>query len=94
MDFYYHRKKTDKYAIFANQQNRRNAMVRRIPTEEITKHVKEMCIEANHYLSKDMEGALAAAEAKEQSPLGRKILCQLQENLQVASCAQAVDMIY
>ena len=59
-------------------------MVRRIPTEEITKHVKEMCIEANHYLSKDMEGALAAAEAKEQSPLGRKILCQLQENLQVA----------
>lgn len=59
-------------------------MVRRIPTEEITKHVKEMCIEANHYLSKDMEGALAEAEAKEQSPLGRKILCQLQENLQVA----------
>ena len=43
-----------------------------------------MCIEANHYLSKDMEQALKNAVDIEQADLGKKILCQLQENLTIA----------
>lgn len=43
-----------------------------------------MCIEANHYLSKDMDKALKDATASEKSELGKKILNQLQENLKIA----------
>ena len=50
---------------------------------------KEMCIEANHFLSEDMERAMKQAEKAEQSPLGKQILEQLEENLQIA----ADDMI-
>lgn len=63
--------------------------MRAVNVEEITKNVKEMCIEANHYLSKDMDCALKNAVETEKAPLGRKILKQLQENLQIA----ADDMI-
>lgn len=59
-------------------------MIRSIKTEEVTKNIREMCVEANHYLSKDMDMALHEAVEKEQSPLGRKILCQLRENLVIA----------
>lgn len=59
-------------------------MIRTIATEEITKNIREMCIEANHYLSKDMEQALKDAADTEQAELGQKILCQLQENLAIA----------
>lgn len=59
-------------------------MIRTIATEEITKNIREMCIEANHYLSKDMEQALKNAVDIEQADLGKKILCQLQENLTIA----------
>ncbi len=59
-------------------------MIRSISTEVITENIKEMCIEANHCLSKDMEQSLKKAEAIEESPLGRKILGQLQENLRIA----------
>lgn len=59
--------------------------MRIIHTDEITKAVKEMCIEANHYLAGDMELALREAKKKERSPLGRQILDQLQENLAIAS---------
>ena len=48
-----------------------------------------MCIEANHFLSEDMERAMKQAEKAEQSPLGKQILEQLEENLQIA----ADDMI-
>ena len=48
-----------------------------------------MCIEANHYLSKDMDTAMKQAEQDEKSPLGKQILGQLQENLKIA----ADDMI-
>ena len=44
-----------------------------------------MCIEANHYLSKDMDKALKDATASEKSELGKKILNQLQENLKIAA---------
>lgn len=55
-----------------------------IHTEEISKNIKEMCIEANHFLSGDMCRKLEAAVQSEESPLGRKVLMQLQENLQIA----------
>ena len=59
-------------------------MIRIIKTEEITKTIKEMCIEANHFLSKDMDKAMKEAVDKEESPLGKQILNQLQDNLQIA----------
>ena len=58
--------------------------MRTINVNEITDQIKEMCIEANHFLSKDMKAALDKAKASEESPLGCQILGQLQENLQIA----------
>lgn len=58
--------------------------MRSVHVSEITKNIKEMCIEANHFLSKDMSIAMTNAVQTEQSPLGKKILNQLQENLQIA----------
>ncbi len=63
-------------------------MIREISVNEITEAVKEMCIEANHYLSKDMEQALKCATESEEAPLGKKILNQLQENLAIADKEQ------
>ena len=63
--------------------------MRTIDVSEITRNIKEMCIEANHFLSTDMDVALKNAVKTEESPLGRQILDQLQENLQIA----AKDMI-
>ena len=60
-------------------------MIRTIHVEKITKNIKEMCIEANHYLSPDMDAAMKQAEAEEKAPLGKQILTQLQENLKIAS---------
>ena len=60
-------------------------MIRTVNTEDIVKNIKEMCIEANHYLSKDMDKALKDATASEKSGLGKKILNQLQENLKIAA---------
>ncbi len=59
-------------------------MIRTISTEEITRNIREMCIEANHYLSEDMKRALKNAVDTEKAPLGKKILHQLQENLAIA----------
>lgn len=59
-------------------------MIREINVSEITAAVKEMCIQANHFLSPDMDKALKAATANEESHLGKKILNQLQENLKIA----------
>lgn len=58
--------------------------MRTITTQEITKAIKEMCIEANHTLSPDMKAVFQAASQKEESPLGKKILDQLEENLIIA----------
>lgn len=60
-------------------------MIRTIDVKEISQNIKEMCIEANHYLSNDMDAAMKQAEKKEQSPLGKQILGQLQENLEIAA---------
>jgi|UniRef100_UPI003FEED392 hydrolyase, tartrate alpha subunit/fumarate domain protein, Fe-S type len=59
-------------------------MIRTVDTDLIIKNVKEMCIEANHYLSDDMDAAMKQAAETEKSPLGKKILGQLQENLKIA----------
>lgn len=59
-------------------------MIREIKTEIITENVKEMCIEANHFLSPDMDKKLKEATNTEKSGLGKKILNQLQENLKIA----------
>lgn len=59
-------------------------MIRSIDTGIITEQIQEMCFEANHYLSEDMDLALKQAADTEQSELGRKILNQLQENLKIA----------
>ena len=63
--------------------------MRTVRTEEIIQNIKEMCIEANHFLSDDMKCALLESAAKEESTLGKQILDQLQDNLQIA----ATDMI-
>lgn len=59
-------------------------MIRTIRVEEITKNIKEMCIEANHFLLPDMAEAMKCAEKNEEAPLGKQILEQLQENLKIA----------
>mgnify|MGYP001153662341 FL=1 len=58
--------------------------MRTIDVAEITNHIKEMCIEANHFLTQDMDAAMKSAADAEASPLGKQILCQLQENLKIA----------
>ncbi len=58
--------------------------MREISVKTITAAVKEMCIEANHFLAPDMKNALFTAEKMEKSPLGKQILCQLEDNLKIA----------
>ena len=58
--------------------------MRTIPVSQITDAVKEMCIEANLFLTKDMEEALKQAQKSEEAPLGRSVLDQLCQNLQIA----------
>lgn len=59
-------------------------MVRTIQVSQLTEQIKEMCIEANHMLSQDMREILEEAKEREEAPLGKQILCQLQENLRIA----------
>jgi fumarate hydratase subunit alpha len=63
--------------------------MRNISVNDITESIKEMCIEANHFLSDDMKKVLDEAVKKEESLLGKQILNQLEENLQIAG----TDMI-
>lgn len=63
--------------------------MRTINLNLITQNIKEMCIEANHFLSQDMKCALENAKVQEEAPLGRQILEQLQENMEIAGA----DMI-
>ena len=58
--------------------------MRTITCEEIISAMKEMCFEATHFLSKDMQEALDKGYANEESPLGKQVLAQLKENLEVA----------
>ena len=58
--------------------------MRSIHVDEISRNIKEMCIEANYYLSDDMKNALYKAADQEENPLGCQILNQLKENLAIA----------
>ena len=58
--------------------------MRELNVEKITQAVKEMCIEANHFLSPDMNEAIKDSMKKEESEIGKKILSQLEENLKIA----------
>ena len=58
--------------------------MRKVDVTEITKNVKGMCIEANHFLSEDMKKVFEQAVQKEKAPLGRQVLNQLKENLEIA----------
>lgn len=60
-------------------------MIRTVDVKEITENIREMCIAANHVLSPDMGRALNRAVRSEESPLGRQILGQLEENLEIAA---------
>ena len=63
--------------------------MKHISANEITRNIKEMCIEANHFLSADMKPVFHSAMKREEAPLGKQILNQLEENLRIA----AEDMI-
>lgn len=58
--------------------------MRTINVSEITQNIKEMCIEANHFLSRDMKEKMDEARQSEEAPLGKQILGQLEENLKIA----------
>ena len=63
--------------------------MRTVDVNALTQNIREMCIEANHFLSPDMKKAFAMAKQQEKAPLGRQILLQLQQNMEIA----AQDMI-
>lgn len=58
--------------------------MREVEVSTLTQNIKEMCIEANHFLGPDMQGLLAQAREKEESSLGKQILEQLEENMRIA----------
>ncbi len=58
--------------------------MRTINVDKVTENIKEMCIEATHFLSVDMKEALNNAEKNEKSELGKQVLGQLKENLKIA----------
>ncbi len=58
--------------------------MRTVDVSVVTQNIKEMCIEANHFLTEDMKCALDKAATAEKSPLGKQVLEQLEENLQIA----------
>ena len=58
--------------------------MRTVDVATLTQNIKEMCIEANHFLSEDMKTAFTEAEQQEKAPLGKQILQQLQQNMDIA----------
>ena len=62
--------------------------MRVIHTDEITKNIREMCIEANVSLSEDVKKRVLSAKEKEESALGKRVLEQLEENLAIAENEQ------
>ena len=66
------------------QQKGYGRIMRTINVADVTQSVREMCIEANHFLAEDMDRAMKRAAEEERAPLGRQILCQLQDNLKIA----------
>lgn len=58
--------------------------MRIIKAQEITENVREMCMEVNVCLSDDVKNVLLSSEKKEESPIGRQILGQLRQNMEIA----------
>lgn len=58
--------------------------MREVNVSTITDNIKEMCIEANHFLTDDMKNVFENAVKNEESALGKQVLGQLEENLKVA----------
>ena len=58
--------------------------MRSVDVSIVTRNIKEMCIQANQFLSEDMDIAMKKAVETEEAPLGKQILTQLQENLKIA----------
>ncbi len=58
--------------------------MRTLNVSEVTEQIRDMCIEANHFLTEDVKCAMARASESEKSPLGRQILEQLEENVEIA----------
>ena len=58
--------------------------IREIPVSKLTEAIREMSIEANYYLSEDMKQCLINSLSTEESTIGKKVLCQLQDNLKIA----------
>lgn len=58
--------------------------MRSVDVSIVTRNIKEMCIQANYFLSEDMDIAMKNAVETEKAPLGKQILTQLQENLKIA----------
>ena len=58
--------------------------MREIEVSTVTATIKDMCIEANHFLTPDMKARLESAAGTETSPVGKKVLSQLQDNLKIA----------
>ena len=59
--------------------------MRTITSEQITNAVKDMCIEVNHVLAPDMKEVLYKASDAETNPVGKEVLSQLKENLEIAA---------
>ena len=59
--------------------------MRTIHTDQIIKIIRQMCIDANLHLSEDVKGAICSAIESEKSPLGRQVLQQLEENMDIAA---------
>jgi len=58
--------------------------MREISTKDIIKAVRDLCIDANYYLGKDVEDALRRAYEKEGSPVGKATLSQILENVEIS----------
>ena len=58
--------------------------MREVNVSIITDNIKEMCIEANHFLTDDMKNVFEKAVKNEESALGKQVLGQLEENLKIA----------
>ena len=58
--------------------------MREVNVSIITDNIKEMCIEANHFLTDDMKNVFENAVKNEESALGKQVLGQLEENLKIA----------
>ncbi len=60
-------------------------MPRKVDVALITDAIKDMCIEANHFLTPDMDAVLKEATEKEEAPLGKQVLSSLQDNLKIGA---------